>query len=271
MNTEFARSKSSKDWLDPARAAALHLALDCEGDPPKSGDPLPDFWHHIYFWEPTRPDGAGLDGHPLKGDFIPDLGLPRRMWAGGRYGCETPLLLGEVAEKFTAIKNISRKSGRSGALAFVELEHEFRQAGRVALRETQNLVYREASRDGAQAPNPPVAPEDESRSRRFAFDSVALFRFSALTLNCHRIHYDADYCREVEGYPGLVVHSPLQSACLVGLATSLLGRMREFEYRGTAPLFCGETADFCAREGDGSLDLWVRGPEGRLCMTATAK
>ena len=271
MDTDLDRSKSSTDWLDPARAAALHLALDCQGSPPGAGDPLPDFWHHIYFWEPTRPEAAGPDGHPKKGDFIPDLGLPRRMWAGGRYRCETPLVLGEVAEKLTAIKSISRKSGRSGKLAFVELEHEFRQEGRVALRETQNLVYREAPDRSERPPKPPIAPAGESGSRQVIFDPVGLFRFSALTLNCHRIHYDADYCRDVEGYPGLVVHSPLQSACLVGLARSFLGRVSEFEYRGTAPLFSGESAEFCAREGDACLDLWVRGPEGRLCMTATAK
>jgi len=271
MDSELDRSKSSTDCLDPARAAALHLALDCQGNPPGAGDPLPDFWHHIYFWEPTRPEAAGPDGHPKKGDFIPDLGLPRRMWAGGRYRCETPLVLGETAEKLTAIKSISRKSGRSGKLAFVELEHEFRQEGRVALRETQNLVYREAPDSSARPPKPLIAPTGESVSRRMIFDPVGLFRFSALTLNGHRIHYDADYCRDVEGYPGLVVHSPLQSSCLVGLARSFLGRVSEFEYRGTAPLFSGESAEFCAREGDGCLDLWVRGPEGRLCMTAVAK
>ena len=271
MDSGLDQSKSVADWLDPARAAALHLALDCQGNPPGAGDPLPDFWHHIYFWEPTRPDAAGPDGHLKKGEFIPDLGLPRRMWAGGRYRCETPLVLGEAAEKLASIKSISRKSGRSGELAFVEIEHEFRQEGRVALRETQNLVYREAPGSGARPLKPPIAPEGESSSRRVTFDPVGLFRFSALTLNCHRIHYDADYCRDVEGYPGLVVHSPLQSACLVGLARSLLGRVSEFEYRGTAPLFSGESAEFCAREGDGYLDLWVRGPEGRLCMTASAK
>ena len=271
MDQELARSKSSTDRLDPARAAALHLALDCEGNPPRAGDPLSDFWHHIYFWEPTRPEDAGSDGHPKKGGFIPDLGLPRRMWAGGMYQCETPLVLGEVAEKRTVIKSISSKSGRSGKLAFVGLEHEFRQDGRIALRETQNLVYRESPDSSAPPPKPPIAPAGESVSRRMIFDPVGLFRFSALTLNCHRIHYDPDYCRDVEGYPGLVVHSPLQSACLVGLARSFLGRLSEFEYRGTAPLFSGELAEFCVREGDACLDLWVRGPEGRLCMTATAK
>ena len=271
MHESIGRTRTSEDRLDPARAEALHQVLGREGEPPAAGDPLPDFWHHIYFWEAARPGMLGEDGHPKRGGFIPDFGLPRRMWAGGRYRKESPLMLGEPAAKTSTIKNVVRKSGRSGELAFVEIAHEIRQAGRLAVSEIQNLVFREDSRAGEPAKEQPSAPVGETRSERTAFDPVILFRFSALTFNGHRIHYDSDYCREEEGYRGLVVHGPLQSIRLVGLAAALLGGLREYAYRATAPLFAGEAAEFCAKEKDGELELWVRGPGGRLCMTGTAK
>lgn len=271
MHESIGRTKTLEDRLDPARAEALHHVLGREGDPPAAGDPLPDFWHHIYFWDAARPETLGKDGHPKRGGFIPDFGLPRRMWAGGRYRKELPLILGEPAYKTSTIKNVALKSGRSGELAFVEIAHEIRQAGRLAVSEVQNLVFREDSRPNAPDRASPAAPEGETRTIRASFDPVVLFRFSALTFNGHRIHYDSDYCREEEGYPGLVVHGPLQSVCLVGLAASMLGELNEYAYRGTAPLFASEAAEFCAKETDGGLELWVRGPGGRLCMTGTAK
>ncbi|MGB3408060.1 MAG: acyl dehydratase [Jannaschia sp.] len=252
-----------KDALDPARVAACAAVLDR----PAPGDLVPPFWHHLYFWEVRPPSELGRDGHIAKGvGLIPDLGLPRRMWAGGSLEWLAPLRSGASAEKHTSVSDITRKTGRSGPLALVTLTHRIRQGGALCLRERQNLVYRPdpAPDDPPPAPQPAkVAPVEETR----AFDAVTLVRYSGLTMNSHRIHWDEAYARDVEGHAGLVVHGPLLAEGLIDLVTRHLGPLRTFEYRATAPATADEPLTFCLDGGS----AFVRGADGRLCMTATAQ
>lgn len=253
------------DLLDPARAAAFQAAL---GDPVTitTGAPLPPFFHQLYFWTPHAPDQLGRDGHPRVGGFIPDMDLPRRMWAGGRLEFHHHLLAGEPAIQTSTLQSAARKDGRSGPLAFVTLRHEIHQSGRLCLTEWRDLVYREDPKSDTPKPVAPIAPPDETRSREVVFNSTLLFRYSALTFNGHRIHYDLDYARNVEGYDGLVVHGPLLAQHLMLLAQEHLGPLKTFAFRATAPLMHFETANLCWR----NQEFWVRAPDGRQCMAATA-
>lgn len=267
MNPDQTRSESQSDVMDPARAAAFQVAL---GQAPDivAGSALPPFFHQLYFWSPRPPDALGRDGHPKVGDggLIPDLGLPRRMWAGGRLRFDAPLVAGRTAIRSSHLENATTKTGRSGPLGFVTLRHEIAQDGRLCLTEWQDLVYREDPDPAGPAPVPPRARTDETDRREAAFDSTLLFRYSALTFNGHRIHYDLDYARGVEGYAGLVVHGPLLAQLLMLMATELNGPLAEFAFRATAPLMHSETATLCRSGGE----LWVRGPDGRQCMAASA-
>ncbi|MEM7438880.1 MAG: acyl dehydratase [Pseudomonadota bacterium] len=257
------------DAMDPARAAALHVTLGLDAPAPGPGDPLPPFWHYAYFWEAMPQSALGRDGHPRVGEFIPDLGFPRRMWAGGELWFDAPMALGREADKTSRVEKIDQKSGNSGNFALVTLAHEITQSGEICLRETQSLIYRpDAAATGTAKPI--VAATDETIATQRRFTTTELFRYSALTFNGHRIHYDRDYACDVEGYPGLVVHGPLLAQHLIHLADGLLGGLKHFKFRATAPLFDFEAADFCARLDDTGVALWVRGPDGRQCMQARA-
>ncbi|MBY6067361.1 acyl dehydratase [Leisingera aquaemixtae] len=255
------------DMMDPARAAAFQAAL---GLTPQvaAGSRLPPFFHQLYFWTPLPPGALGRDGHPKVGGagLIPDMGLPRRMWAGGRLRFQAPLRAGIAAEKTSVLEKAERKTGRTGPLGIVTLRHEIRQEGALCLTEWHDLVYREDPDPAAPKPVPPEARTDETEAREVSFSSTLLFRYSALTFNGHRIHYDLDYARDVEGYEGLVVHGPLLAQHLMLLAEELMGPLAEFSFRASSPLMHSESAVLC-RNGP---DLWVRGPDGRQCMSATA-
>lgn len=268
------RRRVAIDAMDPWSAAALHLALDRPGPPPGPGDPLPPFEHHLHFREASAGAELGRDGHPAIGGFIPDLGLKRRMWAGGRLRFHRPVPLGAPARRITTIAALRETRGRSGKLAFVTLRHEITPLADApedgpALIEEQDLVYRPDPAPGdPPAPPPDEAPRDEARARRRTCGPTLLFRYSALTYNGHRIHYDAAYAREIEGHRGIVVHGPL-------LATLMLDLWREhggappaaFEFRATAPICAGEPFETCLAEtGDGAR-LWVRTAAGALAMT----
>lgn len=252
------------DRLDPARAEALHAILDRDGPAPGAGDTLPDFWHHAFFWRVPRPAETGPDGHALPGGEIPDMGLPRRMWAGGRLSFHRPLVLGRPARKETELTAQARKTGRSGPLAFVTLRHRYSQEGRVALVEEQDLVYRAAHDPAAPTPAPPPAPAAPA-VRSFAVPITTLFRYSAALMNGHRIHYDRAHAR-AEGYAAPVVHGPLLAQSLLDAATDALGPLAAFVFRATAPLLEDEPAEI-RRDG---MRLWIAGPGERLCMSAEA-
>jgi len=251
--------------MDPARAAAFQVAM---GLAPTlgAGDDLPPFFHQLYFWTPQPPNTLGRDGHPKVGGLIPDLGLPRRMWAGGRLAFDRPVRLGHPAMRTSVCENSVVKQGRTGPLGLVTLRHEIYQDDVLCLTEWQDLVYREDPEADAPRPVPPLAATTEEDAKEVRFDSTLLFRYSALTFNGHRIHYDLDYARDVEGYDGLVVHGPLLAQHLMLMAEAALGPLRQFSFRATSPLIHTETATLC-RQG---RSLWVRGPDGRQCMQASA-
>ncbi len=253
------------DPLDPARAQALQATLGLEVDA-EVGAPLPPFFHQIYFWDAQPPGNLGRDGHPRIGDgLIPDLGLPRRMWAGGQLRFDAPLLAGIPAVRRSRVLKAERKTGRSGPLAFVTLGHEIAQDGAIVLREEQHLVYRSDPDPDGPRPVAPTARCDESESREVHFDATVLFRYSALTFNGHRIHYDEGYARDVEGYGGLVVHGPLLAQLLMLMADRPDTPLRSFDFRATAPLMHSESATLCSN----GRDAWVRGLDGRQCLVAT--
>lgn len=250
------------DVMDPDRARALQVTLGHEASI-GAGDPLPPFFHGAYFWDARPADALGRDGHPKVGGLIPDLGLPRRMWAGGQLQFHAPLLAGIPAEQRSRVDSVARKEGRSGPLGFVTLIHELWQSETRCVTEQQDLVYREDPEPDAPLPVPPEARRDEDYAEEHGFTSTRLFRYSALTFNGHRIHYDLDYARDVEGYGGLVTHGPLLAQLLM-LMAERRAPLRSFQFRATSPLLHFEIATLC-RKG---REMWVRAPDGRLCMTA---
>ena len=252
------------DRIDPARAAALHQALDLDGPPPGEGTALPPFFHQIYFWDIARPGEMGSDGHPKTGNLIPDLGLPRRMWAGGRLTFHAPFRAGVRAEKTSNLVNYARKTGRSGQLGLVTLRHIIRQKGQPVITEEQDLIYRPAPLPNDTAPEPPQAPEGGTIVGSMSFNSTLLFRYSALTMNSHRIHYDQRYAISTENYDGLVVHGPLLAQILMLISDTGPNPLKSFTFRATAPLFQSEDATFVTND----KRIWIRGPKGRMIMDA---
>ncbi|MDE2792694.1 MAG: acyl dehydratase [Paracoccaceae bacterium] len=274
MDLAIGRTRQYRDRIDPERARALHAVLDLADPFPAAGDGLPSFWHHVYFWDCVPGSGLGPDGHPATGTFIPDLGFPHRMWAGGRITFFAPVVIGEKAEKRSVIRDIRMKSGRSGRFAIVTLDHEITQGGQKCLIESQDLIYRSGRMQNLPKTSRRIAPAGETRSRRHCFSPTLLFRYSAVTFNGHRIHYDREFARSDGGYSGLVVHGPLLAQLLIRLAEDSIGPLGRFRFRATAPLFDHEQAEACLRPGNGvdkgEAQLWIRGPDDRLCMEATA-
>ena len=265
------RIERRRDVLDPRQARLMQALVGREATA-AAGDPLPPLWHWLYFPTEARPSDLGRDGLPELGGFLPPVTLPRRMWAGGRFAFERPLRLGDAVEKVSTIKDVVVKEGRSGRLCFVTVRHAFNAEGVPCVSEEHDIVYREAFGPDAAASLPPEAPRDADWQRTIEPGPVVLFRYSALTYNGHRIHYDRDYCRDVEGYPGLVVHGPLTATLLVDLARTNEPKKRitSYEFRAVGPLF--DTAPFTVagrREGD-TAHLWASDPAGRLAMTARA-
>ena len=254
-----------RDVMDPARANALCATLGLAPLDPDA--PLPPFFHQIYFWNAQPPEYLGRDGVPTVGEGIPDFGLPRCLWAGGDLTFLSPLMSGFPAQKSTRIISSKRKSGRSGEMGFVSLEHDIHQNGALSVRERKDLVYLEAATPDAPPSNLRAAPTDEDSAERLHFPQTLLFRYSALTLNAHRIHYDLDYCRDVEGYSGLLVQGQLLAQLLMLKATRDCGPLARFKYRAVSPVLHIDQVEIC-RKGTA---LWVRGPKGQLCMSATVE
>jgi 3-methylfumaryl-CoA hydratase len=271
------RVTQSDDLLTAAPVRLMSATLDRDDTSPAPGDVLPPLWHWLYFLPSDRQSSIGHDGHAKRGGFLPPVPLPRRMWAGGRLRFHHPLRLGEAVQRSSRIADISSKQGRSGTLVFVRVVHEMANAQGVALTEEHDIVYREAPPpgDSGAAATPPAAPGGEQFSRRIEPDPVLLFRYSALTFNGHRIHYDRSYVTGVEGYPGLIVHGPLIATLLV----DLLRRERPeaslaaFEFKAVSPLFDIDAFSVCGRVDDSDprrVALWARGAQGQLAMQATA-
>ena len=264
------RTRDVTDAMDPWAANALIATLDLDRARLRAGDALPPMWHWLYFREAARRSALGRDGHPVPGGFMPPAAQSRRMWAGGRLTMHAPLFLGRPARRRTTIADVAAKSGRSGPLTFVTLRNEIAGPDGTALSERQDIVYRAGPDPAASVAQPRPAPRDEIARRSWCCDATVLFRYSALTFNGHRIHYDADYARAVEGYPGLVVHGPLLATLLLDLAEGVAGPPADFAFRATAPVFADEPFEACARRDAGRLALWIRGSDGRLAMQAEA-
>ena len=270
------RSETVEDVATATPYAALSATLDWPAERPAPGTPLPALWHWLYFLPLARQSEIGPDGHPKRGGFLPPVPLPRRMWAGSDFIFHQPLLVGDTLARTSTIVDVKEKSGRTGTLLFVRVRHEIRRNGiaQVALTEHHNIVYREAARPDDVAPPPVAAPADFAWKRDIVADDVLLFRYSALTFNGHRIHYDRKYVTEVEGYPGLIVHGPLIATLLMDLLRRELpdARVSRFEFKAVRPTF--DINPFSVHgqpASDGkSVRLWGRDHEGWLAMDATA-
>lgn len=261
------KTEATTDTLHVAQARLMQATLDQEPSL-SNGDELPPAWHWAYFLTGVPMSGLGRDGHPALGEFLPPVALPRRMWAGGRLTFDQPVLLGETINKRSQVKDISIKHGKSGALVFVTVRHEyFGSTGDLRFTEEHDIVYREDPAPDAPAPKQVAPPATSVYSETVTPSTVQLFRYSALTFNSHRIHYDRDYCQQVEGYPGLIFHGPLTATLLAGLAVrqSGQGRLASFSFRAVAPLY--DTQAFTLHH-DGADLVWAETPDGGLAMKA---
>jgi len=270
------RTDTFEDQITAAPIAALSATLDREPVRPASGWPIPALWHWLYFLPLARQSEIGPDGHGKRGGFLPPVPLPRRMWASSQLRFDQPLRVGDSIARTSRIESVNEKSGRSGRLVFVKVKHEVRANGGAepALTEFHDIVYRDAPKPGDVAAPPQLAPPAQFE-RKWVPDDVLLFRYSALTFNGHRIHYDRRYVTEVEGYAGLIVHGPLQATLLHDLLRWQLpeARVATFEFRAMRPLFDLHPFHVCGAplEDGKTFRLWTRDHEGAITMDATAR
>ena len=270
-----------RDWVGNAErtgdtliAGPLERAgatLDRDDPLPADGDPLPPGWHWFYFLPSVPQSEIGDDGHPRLGGFLPPVPLPQRMWAGGRMTFEQPLRVGEPATRRSEIVKVEPKSGRSGQLVFVTVRHTISGSHGPATIEEHDIVYREEAKKGAAPAEPKAAPKHTDWHRAVVPDPVLLFRFSALTFNGHRIHYDRPYCEAEAGYPGLIVHGPLTFILLLDLVRRELpdATVAHVDYRMLRPLFDIHRFSVNGARTDTGLDLWAADHEGGLATRAT--
>ena len=270
------RTEQTSDRIARAQVAALGATLD-RPQSPGEGDALPPLWHWLFFQPTARQSELGVDGHPRRGGFLPPVSLPRRMWAGGRLQFQSahPLRVGQDVVRQSVITSVDYKEGRSGGLVFVSLRHTMLDGeGQVALTEEQDIVYRGHPTSAVSGAASTRAPADPVWTREIHPDASLLFRYSALTFNGHRIHYDRTYATEAEGYPALVVHAPLIATLLLELLhTEMPGaRIENFSFRAVAPVF--DTAPFLVcghpQGSQRTISLWAETLNGSLAMSATA-
>ena len=267
------RTEEASDIVTAHLAKALRATLFLDIGNPKTGDTAP-FTTHWCLAQPVYPMAMlGPDGHPARGGFLPPVPLPRRMWAGGELQFIAPLRVGDDVTRTSRIADVVLKTGSTGPLCFVTVNHDITTPRGVAIRERQDIVYRDMPSDGKNAATAKPATMPTPKHRRvLASDPVLLFRYSALTFNGHRIHYDLDYVTRVEGYPGLIFHGPLQAALLVEFAAELHGGTapRKFSYRGLQPLFASSEFSLNAAETGDGLDVWVANANGAPTMRGLA-
>jgi 3-methylfumaryl-CoA hydratase len=265
------RSEKASDIVTAQLVRGLRATLFLEIGTPKPGDAAP-FTVHWCLAQPVYPmSELGPDGHPARGGFLPPVPLPRRMWAGGELEFLEPLRVGDETTRTSRISDVTMKTGSTGALCFVSVEHLITTSRGLAIRERQDIVYRDVS--PSAAPTKPAAPPPAAQHRESHIaDPVLLFRYSALTFNGHRIHYDRDYVTKVEGYPGLIFHGPMQAALLVEFAAKLRGGTapKKFSYRGVQPLFEGGEFSVNANDADAGMELWTANSAGQPTMKGTA-
>ena len=270
------RSEEVSDIATATPYAALSATFDREAVRPPVGTALPALWHWLYFLPLHKQSEIGADGHAKRGGFLPPVPLPRRMWAGSQFEFHKPLRIGDAMTRTSTIHDVTEKTGRTGPLVFVKVRHEIRREGEldVALTEFHDIVYREAPKPEDVAPPPKAAPASSTWEKEWVPDDVLLLRYSALTFNGHRIHYDRKYVTEIEGYPGLIVHGPMIATLLLDLLRHQMpdAEVVRYEFRAIRPVFdishffvCGEP------QADGkTIRLWAKDHEGWLTMEATA-
>ncbi len=280
----------TETWRDDITATplrALSATLDRDDPPPLPGTALPPLWHWLYFLPQHRQSDIGPDGHANRGGFLPPVPLPRRMWAGGRLQWlpENPLRVGDAVQRVSRIESVTPKSGGSGELLFVLVKHEVHNARGLALTEEHDIVYRGAASSAATPGNahsalaagapPDAAEKNAAWQREIVPDDVLLFRYSALTFNGHRIHYDRRYATEVEGYPGLIVHGPLIATLLVDLVRRNAPRafIKRFHFKALRPAFDQHRLRLNAQpsEDGKTVRLWAQDFEGGLTLQGSAE
>jgi 3-methylfumaryl-CoA hydratase len=268
LNAWIGRAETTDDVATAGPVARLAALLDHDGGVWRAGE-VPPLAHWLYFLPAAAQSAIGEDGHPRRGGLLPPVALPRRMWAGGEIEFLAPIVLGARLTRRSTVQNIAPKTGKSGAMVFVTLVHEIFADGAPALIERQDIVYREAARAGTPAPAGEAAAESAA-ARIVQPDPVLLFRFSALTFNAHRIHYDRDYARDIESYAGLVVHGPLIATLLMDffLRAHPGQAISRFSFRAQSPLL--DTAPFALNQAPeaGGAALWAAHPGGPVAMTA---
>lgn len=266
------RSTEATDIVTAQLVMGLRATLFQEVGEPKTGDAAP-FTVHWCLAQPVFPMSMlGPDGHPTRGGFLPPVPLPRRMWAGGEIEFLQPLQVGDESTRTSRIADVQVKSGSTGTLCFVSVEHSISSPRGVAIRERQDIVYREMTSSAPAGAKVPPPPPTAQHRETYVSDPVLLFRYSALTFNGHRIHYDRDYVTKVEGYPGLIFHGPLQAAFIIEMAAKLHGGKapKKFTYRGLQPLFEGTEFSINANETEAGMELWTANAEGQPTMKGTA-
>ena len=261
-------TETAEDWVSPTAVEGFQHTLDY--DETELLHAPPGFHWTLGIAKPKISE-VGRDGHAALGGFLPPMSGLNRMWAGSVLAFKQPLAVGQAVERNSTVSNVELKSGRSGPLVFVTVQHRYDQAGATCFEEEQKLVFRTPPDPGKPVREPDPAPTNPEVQREIIPNPVMLFRYSALTFNGHRIHYDVDYCRDVEGYPGLVVHGPLQATLLMDLAVRMKpnARFRRFKFRALNPVFCTGPFLVCGREADRHLQLWVAHPQGTLAMQGT--
>jgi 3-methylfumaryl-CoA hydratase len=273
LRSWIGRTETTEDIVTATPIKALAATLDRPEINTSTGQSIPPVWHWLYFL-PTHPQSQiGPDGHPLRGGFLPPVPLPRRMWAGSRIHFPKALCVGQPIKRVSEIQDVRIKEGRTGSLVFVQVSHQVLVGDEVCVQEEHDIVYRNNPQPGDTPPKPIAAPTHPDWQRTITPDDVLLFRYSALTFNGHRIHYDRRYVTTVEGYPGLVVHGPLIATLLLDLLQREMpaARVTSFTFKAVSPLF--DTAPFlvCGKtEGQNKVVLWAQTADGHLAMEAQA-
>ena len=270
------RSETLHDSIQPTPVQALAATLDHPAAAVPTGTPLPPLWHWLYFLPLHQQSDIGADGHAKRGGFLPPVPLPRRMWAGSQLAFHSPVRVGDAVARTSTIENVSTKDGRSGRLVFVKVRHALRCNGAAdaAIEEFHDIVYRDAPVAGDVPPPPQQAATGAPWQRQVFADEVLLFRYSALTFNGHRIHYDRPYVTQVEGYPGLIVHGPLIATLLMDLLRRQMpeAEVASFHFKAVWPTFDQHPLQVNgALQADGkTVKLWAQDHAGWLTMDATA-
>jgi 3-methylfumaryl-CoA hydratase len=279
------RQQTVIDSISPVQVRQMAATLnDAARMQEPDSAPLPAGWHWLYFNPIEVQSLLGQDGHPQRGSFLPPVALPRRMWAGGRLTWQRPFQVGSNVDKASEIISVTRKTGRTGEMVFVTVAHRYTDAQGLLLTEEHDIVYRDMPTDAEKAALLALATQIKSSAHSFErkgehtqavnADAVMLYRYSAATFNGHRIHYDVDYCRSVEGYPGLVVHGPLIATLLLGFIENQVvpgARIKSFEFRAMRPTF--DLSGFhlhASKTSDANVwQLWSTNNTGQIGIEAS--